>query len=244
MRNIVTFPTLNPSQLYQIVGSYRLGKTSNDPYYTESMGGGTQNLYVYITSHEPIKVNDWCILYDDVSNPMSVPQKYLGESAGHKLNKGLMKVIFTNDPVLIDEGVNPITEEFLEWFVVNPQSTHVKLTKKWVGFSTNNGKMEYTFNFNDDVLDTSSLIREKCEELRKQEDLETASLNYVEKSFKPSSGTPNKGIQNYYDCKHSFIAGAKWQEEVTISKIFDWLSKKDYLSDSKNSILEEFKKNN
>ena len=42
-------------------------------------------------------------------------------------------------------------------------------------------------------------------------ELEEAAEKYVNIKHKPSSGIPNKGIQNFYDCRNAFKDGAKWQ---------------------------------
>jgi hypothetical protein len=34
-KNLFVIPTNNPSRFYGILGSYRLGLTSNDPFYTQ-----------------------------------------------------------------------------------------------------------------------------------------------------------------------------------------------------------------
>jgi hypothetical protein len=31
--------------------------------------------------------------------------------------------------------------------------------------------------------------------------------------YRPASGQRDKSIQNFYDCKHSFIAGIEWYKE-------------------------------
>lgn len=46
-----------------------------------------------------------------------------------------------------------------------------------------------------------------------EETLEEAAEKYVNIKHKPSSGIPNKGIQNFYDCRNAFKDGAKWQAE-------------------------------
>ena len=47
----------------------------------------------------------------------------------------------------------------------------------------------------------------------KQETLEEVAEKYVDIKHRPSSGIPNKGIQNFYDCRNAFKDGAKWQQK-------------------------------
>ena len=53
---------------------------------------------------------------------------------------------------------------------------------------------------------------------KKEETLEEAAEKYVNIKHKPSSGIPNKGIQNFYDCRNAFKDGAKWQAEKMYSE--------------------------
>jgi hypothetical protein len=39
------------------------------------------------------------------------------------------------------------------------------------------------------------------------------AIKYVDKRHRPASGQRDKSIQNFYDCKHSFIAGIEWYKE-------------------------------
>lgn len=39
----------------------------------------------------------------------------------------------------------------------------------------------------------------------------------------------------------SFIEGAKWQEQQTIEEVFEWLTTNNYLTDLKETLIENFK---
>jgi len=82
---------------------------------------------IYITSYEEIKEGDWTLMFDDFGNLFlcDKPQQYLGIEKGHHLNKGLKKIILTTDPRLAPNGVQSIDNEFLEWFVKNPNCESV-----------------------------------------------------------------------------------------------------------------------
>jgi translation initiation factor 2 beta subunit (eIF-2beta)/eIF-5 len=80
------------------------------------------NQQIYITSDEEIKEGDWslntqqniiakCIHIEELSN-------------GYYNGK---KIILTTDQDLIKDGVQPIDDEFLEWFVKNPSCEEVEV---------------------------------------------------------------------------------------------------------------------
>ena len=77
---------------------------------------------LFITSDEEIKVGDWCFLQKDnkeyVYKCTEKPQnpKHWG-----------LKIILTTNDQLIKDGVQPIPDEFLEWFVKNPSCDEVEV---------------------------------------------------------------------------------------------------------------------
>jgi hypothetical protein len=90
----------------------------------EQEGADVLHQYLYITSNEKIKQGDWCI-YDS------------GEVIQYlvKLNTdNLKKIILTDNPDLVAEGVQPIDNEFLEWFVKNPSCEFVEVEFIYEGF--------------------------------------------------------------------------------------------------------------
>jgi hypothetical protein len=115
MRNVHILPTDKPSRLWinnLLQGKLELSK--------EVLIGSNTAQHIYITSNEKIKQGDWCI-YDS------------GEVIQYlvKLNTdNLKKIILTDNPDLIAEGVQPIDNEFLEWFVKNPSCEEVKVEKE------------------------------------------------------------------------------------------------------------------
>ena len=120
MKNIHVLPTDKPSRVYNVLGSKRLGFTSNDPFFTENTGGGTQNQHIYITNSEEIKVGDWCF---DINGKIFKHENHFPISIGQR------KIILTTDQDLIKDGVQAIDDEFLEWFVKNPSCEEVEVTR-------------------------------------------------------------------------------------------------------------------
>ena len=90
---------------------------------------------IYITSDEKIKEGDW--VYTSNKTIMLVTVKYSTESSfmiGNNNNEKspyyiefCKKIILTTDKDLIKDGVQPISNEFLEWFVQNPSCEEVEI---------------------------------------------------------------------------------------------------------------------
>jgi hypothetical protein len=93
----------------------------------------TLDQIIYITSDEEIKEGDWVVTPNKTI--MLVTTKYTTESSfmiGDSKHKGspyyiefCRKIILTTDPLL--DGVQKIDDEFLEWFVKNPNCEEVEV---------------------------------------------------------------------------------------------------------------------
>lgn len=245
--NIFLYPTNEPSQLYSIIGSNDLGKTTNDPYYTENMGGGTQNQYVVVISNDPIKVGDWTLMFDSVGNLFlgHEPQQYLGIEHGHHLNDGLRKIVLSNDPKLTSTGVQPINEEFLEWLVNNPTCKFIETDRNLNGkyyYKTfipkeEHNPFELPKALPDDVFYKSlEPKQETLEEIAKirQRELATAEIgiipNFVDGFIE---GVKYKDEQSYIekdvvamliDCKNQF-SGGSLGDYHSDSEVVEWFEK-------------------
>jgi hypothetical protein len=112
MKNIHMLPTEKPSRLV-------IDTIENKLYYQPILHNKTVNVltqHIYITSDEEIKEDDY----------------YLGDD-NHiyclvtTVNSNGKKIILTTDQDLIKEGVQPIPNEFLEWFVKNPSCEEVEI---------------------------------------------------------------------------------------------------------------------
>ena len=81
---------------------------------------GRINQNIYITNSEKPKHGDWHIHkqinYLKVSNSTDIPMDGI-------------KVILTTDPNLIQDGIQSIDDDFLEWFVKNPNCERVEVEK-------------------------------------------------------------------------------------------------------------------
>jgi hypothetical protein len=133
MKNIHVLPTDKPSRLHLWTDEKGTRPELCELEYSHTRN--TQN--IYITSNEEIKEGDW-VLGDYPDNPIcKVIAKYGQEFTAQSLNGdryGLAeydskKIILTTDQDLIKDGVQEITDDFLEWFVKNPSCEEIKTLK-------------------------------------------------------------------------------------------------------------------
>jgi hypothetical protein len=109
MKNIHLLPTPNPSRLFYF-GNSSVLTLNKYPALFRAFERSTQ--YVYITTNsEDINENDRIITKDG----RLVQVSYLLS----KDLEGASKVILTTDQDLIADGVQAVTDEFLEWFIKN-----------------------------------------------------------------------------------------------------------------------------
>lgn len=129
MRNIHLIPTDKPSRLFfnkienKFVLDYDFEDTIKEDWF--------QDYHIYITIDGDIFENDYIITKDG----RLVQVSYI-------LSKdvdGASKVILTSDQDLIDDGVQPITNTFAEWFVKNPTCEYLHL-----GYYSENGTKMYS----------------------------------------------------------------------------------------------------
>jgi hypothetical protein len=81
--------------------------------------------HIYITNDEEIKEGDW--IYDSEEN--DIIQRSNTPDINGYFKKYCEKIILTTDVDLIKDGVQPIDDEFLEWFVKNPSCEFVEVKK-------------------------------------------------------------------------------------------------------------------
>ena len=198
----------------------------------------SENQNIYITSDEEIKVGDYFI------ESLGLPDSYLV----HKLSKEwkdkesfyrrCTKVILTTDADLIEDRVESIDDEFLEWFVKNPSCEEVEVHElrffdpdtnesghcKWELIIPKEESKQFVECKCTNSLQAENCIRncghgkEPCDNcgneiccciLKKQETLEEFALK-------------NSKYINHSNINHSkqeaIILGAKWQQERMYSE--------------------------
>jgi hypothetical protein len=155
MKNIYVLPTDKPSRFFI---------TNEDEYgFREHYAPDTMQtikcMNIHITSEEEIKVGDWFIHPDsscfdkeckevsiggyEILQVIKVDKNFIYHSAMmaiHK-NKNIKKIILTTDQDLIENGVQAIEDEFLEWFVKNPTCEYAPIITTIV-----NNKSDYKTN--------------------------------------------------------------------------------------------------
>jgi len=115
MKNMHVILTDKPSRLY-INSNKNLVVTKLDYGYPPC-----RNVNIYITSDKEIKEGDYFIGFAVTNKKPYI--SCASEYKERKEEKG--KIILTTDIELIKNGVQAIDDEFLEWFVKNPNFEYV-----------------------------------------------------------------------------------------------------------------------
>ena len=224
MKNIHVISTSKPSKLLKdlVDKTYQFKKEATFGNRIELP------LNIYITSNEEIKEGDY-FLYDETTIRYKTNgTEYHGGDLCHISGirrypvSESKKIILTTDPLL--DGVQPIDDEFLEWFVKNPTCENIPIIMTTVS-------KESTYKTNIGF-----------ESWRKEEPKQDA-INYSLNAFKvpkeyfgkeePKQETLKevaKRLSNTTDEFNQFVAGAKWQQEQDKTKyseeeVFELLKK-------------------
>jgi hypothetical protein len=120
MKNIHIFPTDKPSRL--VIDTIENKLYLQPILHEKTINVLTQN--IYITNDEEIKEGDWWlnIKTNDVDKCTHKSEVSVYNSQKYQHIK---KIILTTDDQLIQDGVQSIDDEFLEWFVKNPSCEKV-----------------------------------------------------------------------------------------------------------------------
>lgn len=128
MKNIHVLPTDKPSRLFKHNNAFFIEKE----FYESTPRVISQN--IYITSDEEIKDGDYYLYLKDNS-----VQQFIYKHHIKLLRLDIQKkIILTDNQDLIDDGVQAIDDEFLEWFIKNPKSENVYVYKKYKQVNQNN----------------------------------------------------------------------------------------------------------
>jgi len=118
MKNIYLLPTDKPSRLYYHSDLKQLALT-NKTMLREFV----INQNIYITSNSKFVRDEY--ITDGIEVMKSTPK--LVDAQGLVDRRDWKKILMTTDPELIKDGVYPIGEEFLKWFVENPTCFKVEV---------------------------------------------------------------------------------------------------------------------
>jgi hypothetical protein len=90
-------------------------------FLTKKYEYSKEPFYIYITSEEKPKDGDWVI---ETFNGIIFKIK---NNTNDYSNSSFKKIILTNNPILIKDGVQAIDDEFIEWFVKNSSCEFVEV---------------------------------------------------------------------------------------------------------------------
>jgi hypothetical protein len=124
--NIHLIPTDKPSRLFLNVINNKLLIDDDNTLEKVLPSGSYQN--IYITSDEYIGLS----YYLDGN---LVRKGVIDDKEYWKVRKDYKKIILTNDIDLIQDGIQPISDEFLQWFVKNPSCEWVEVKKRYSDFT-------------------------------------------------------------------------------------------------------------
>lgn len=226
MKNIHIIPTDKPSRLVKLsmFGKDKLVLCKEIlPIQDEET---YQN--IHITSEAKIKnvrpyKGKWHLEKENMLNKFP---NYLTDLSECKL------IILTTDQDLINEGVQPISDEFLEWFVKNPNCEKVKTNIEFLQ-SADNLKDGFYYQIIIPKQETIKEARERC---------------FNEMVADTSRDRGNEGVKEFIILGVNF--GVKWQKERSYSEeeVLDLLLKsEEYTSRFNNRTdlttwFEQFKK--
>jgi hypothetical protein len=202
MKNIFLLPTDKPSRLL-------LSKRNNLQFLKDNSSTNSNNHFVgtyqniYITNSEEIKEGDWFLqtTYEGVFKCSDAKIEYIYfDRDSYEPIAYCKKIILTTDQELIEDGVQPIDNEFLEWFVKNPSCERVDINRDW-GYS----KI---------IIPQKEPKQETLEEAQEQ-----TALKYFNEQYRGSiadtKDSLEQSIKVFYD---AFKAGQQWQAERMYSE--------------------------
>jgi hypothetical protein len=136
MKNVHLLPTEKPSRLY-LHSNNELQLRTNIIRTSEDYLGTNQHIYI-TSSDEEIKEGDYVVVdcseieIEEVRLVIGYyNEQFLFDDRGQIHMDYCKKIILTTDPQLIADGVQPIDNEFLEWFVKNSSCEFVEVDKNW-----------------------------------------------------------------------------------------------------------------
>ena len=214
MKNIHILPTDKPSRFAlksneEFVLSNHL--YSNSPNFT--------NYHIYITSDEEIKDGDWFIHSSHGTTTLLKCKSTNSKEIIDNEDKSCWleysnKIILTTDQDLINDGVQEIDDEFLEWFVKNPSCEEVVVEKKML--------CDYCGEENCDNLRCRGYLDSVWYEIITPKEESKPILESLQEYFKNT--TKEKVIEDWNEFQHLD------EEGITV---------KEFLENQKQKTLEE-----
>jgi hypothetical protein len=211
MKNIHLLPTDKPSRLVKN-GNNKLYFTIQTLPLDEDIYCYPQN--IYITSNEEIKEGDWVIKISSLYKGGGIIQKYSFIDAQFE-DIIFKKIILTTDQDLIKDGVQAIDDEFLEWFVKNPNSKVIKIEKEQVNNKPGSSYSTITYyKYKIIIPQQEPMGKSFCENADLTITIEPQT------SKEAAERTYQKGLQDDIDLSFydGVRLGAKWQAKRMYSE--------------------------
>jgi hypothetical protein len=251
MKNVHLLPTDKPSRLVQrrITKEVKISSLNNPQLWN--------NINIYIASDEEIKEGDYVVVSCSEIEIEEVRlvigyynEQFLFDDRGQIHMDYCKKIILTTDPQLIADGVQPIDNEFLEWFVKNPSCEFVETqcsgrnciedfgcTKEGC-----NGVEPLEIIIPQEELKHPKVFSENGNELffdeqgyliREEPDYEKIKRTLVEMRKVPMTFVPDERMYSEEDLREAFKAGEDSKEdeingdgETSFNEWFDQFKKK------------------
>jgi hypothetical protein len=121
MKNIYLLPTDKPSRLH----FWTVGKGPKLELCELEYSHTRNTQHIYITSDEEIDYENWACHKNITKDKYQIVK--CNVSNKESIQEHWKKIILTTDPELLNDGVQAIDDEFLEWFVKNPSCEYVEI---------------------------------------------------------------------------------------------------------------------
>jgi hypothetical protein len=209
MKNIHILPTDKPSRLGRFIDTNNLFLRT-----TDDIPRG-ENINIYITSEEEIKD---CWFLNTLSNEIGFTKGSIG------IPKNAKKIILTTDQDLIKDGVQPIDNDFLEWFVKNPSCESVET----YSLGIENGETGESYHYKYEIIITKEQQKKHIIDIMKSD--EELGLYEQTKCY----------------CGHTTTCDCGPEQEITLVDIFNEEKRqgvKELIDKHKQETLEEAAEN-
>ena len=224
MKNIHLLPTDKPSRLCNVLCTEKSTLT----LFEDEMGKGKRFFpeNIYITSDGEIKNGDWILFL--INGEIEIVKVTTIRNNAFETKEGFgyglkrcKKIILTTDRDLINDGVQSVDDEFLEWFVKNPSYEWIEVQELYF-----HGSGYYKASeLSEDEREKYKFMREYKiiipKEEPKQETLEDA-MRQNGYHDKVSDDLWREGVE----------FGTKWQEERMYSEEEVWNLVRDLVENS------------
>lgn len=214
MKNIHIIPTDKPSRLHTYKGVLNLA--AGEFVAPTIVKNDLINQNIYITNSEEVKEGDW--IFNEEREPSVL------QCIGQGSLRGWNKIILTTDQSLIQDGVQVIDDEFLEFFVKNPSCDEVETYSLGIKNEETGESCHYEYEIIIPKVEPKQLNSENFG-LPK---IGTKEFNNLASGLfggKPKQETVEEAAERLWldstsqlTSKNSFIQGAKWGQERMYSE--------------------------